>query len=207
MHSHCKNKQNKRVFLVVAENIVGSLCVSLAESFVLRHLVFAPIRNTKKLPNKQKEITTKTRSPAKAKASLADIFSFSPQYGARSQATKLRMRPPKQSTKHFDNHLKVANRKPQNTARFWKRLKISFQSCELSMKWTLVSCMSYLWLPVTSTDLIISIENKDLSSNISLSTFLKILFRFNYNHFVIKYLWAVTYIWSPVFTSLPSSNK
>ena len=104
-------------------------------------------------------------------------------------------------------NLKVANRKPQKTARFWTRLKISFQSCELSMKWTLVSCMSYLWLPVTSTDLIISVENKDLSSNISLSTFLKILFRFNYNHFVIKYLWAVTYIWSPVFTSLPSSNK
>ena len=94
----------------VAENIVGSLCVSLAESFVLRHLVFAPIRNTKKLPNKQKEITTKTRSPAKAKASLADIFSFSPQYGARSQATKLRMRPPKQSTKHFDNHFNPVSR-------------------------------------------------------------------------------------------------
>ena len=31
-------------------------------------------------------------------------------------------------------------------------------------------------------------ENKDLSSNISRSTFLKILFRFNYNHFVIKLL-------------------
>ena len=64
------------MFLVVAENIVGSLCVLLGESFVLRHLVFAPIRNTKKLPNKQKEITTKTRSPVKAKASLADIFAF-----------------------------------------------------------------------------------------------------------------------------------
>ena len=80
MHSHCKNKQNKRVFPVVAENIVGSLCVLY---YVFR--VFVPLRNTKKLPNKQKQlIKTKTRSHAKTKASLADIFSFSPQYGARS---------------------------------------------------------------------------------------------------------------------------
>ena len=197
MHSHCKNNQNKRVFPVVAENIVGSLCVLY---YVFG--VFVPLRNTKKLPNKQKQlIKTKTRSHAKTKASLANIFSFSPQYGARSKATKLKMRPPTISTPVSRAISKW------RIGKFWKRLKISFQSCELSMKWTLVSCMSYLWLPVTSTDLIISIENKVLSSNISRSTFLKILFRFNYNHFVIKFLWAVTYIWSPVFTSLPSSNK
>ena len=215
MHTPCKNKQNKWVFLVVAENIVGSLCVLLGESFVFRHLVFAPIRNTKKLPNKQKEITTKTRSPVKAKASLADIFYFFTSIRSPVPGYQVENASPKTVNKALwqpfqpglPRNLKVANRKPQKTARFWKRLKISFQSCELSMKWTLVSCMSYLWLPVTSTDLIISIENKDLSSNISLSTFLKILFRFNYNQFVIKFLWAVTYIWSPVFTSLPSSNK
>ena len=215
MYTPCKNKQNKRVFLVVRENIVGSLCVLLGESFVLRHLVFAPIRNTKKLPNKQKEITTKTRSPVKAKASLADIFDFFTSIRSPVPGYQVENASPKTVNKALwqpfqpglPRNLKVANRKPQKTARFWKRLKISFQSCELSMKWTLVSCMSYLWLPVTSTDLIISIENKDLSSNISLSTFLKILFRFNYNHFVINFLWAVTYIWSPVFTSLPSSNK
>ena len=215
MHTPCKNKQNKRVFLVVAENIVGSLCVLLGESFVLRHLVFAPIRNTKKLPNEQKEIATKTRSPVKTKASLADIFAFFTSIRSPVPGYQVENASPKTVNKALwqpfqpglPRNLKVANRKPQKTARFWKRLKISFQSCELSMKWTLVSCMSYLWLPVTSTDLIISIENKDLSSNISLSTFLKILFRFNYNHFVIKFLWAVTYIWSPVFTSLPSSNK
>ena len=215
MHTPCKNKQNKRVFLVVAANIVGSLCVLLGESFVLRHLVFAPIRNTKKLQNKQKEITTKTRSPVKAKASLADIFAFFTSIRSPVPGHQVENASPKTVNKALwqpfqpglPRNLKVANRKPQKTARFWKRLKISFQSCELSMKWTLVSCMSYLWLPVTSTDLIISIENKDLSSNISLSTFLKILFRFNYNQFVIKFLWAVTYIWSPVFTSLPSSNK
>lgn len=215
MHTPCKNKQNKWVFLVVAENIVGSLCVLLGESFVFRHLVFAPIRNTKKLQNKQKEITTKTRSPVKAKASLADIFYFFTSIRSPVPGYQVENASPKTVNKALwqpfqpglPRNLKVANRKPQKTARFWKRLKISFQSCELSMKWTLVSCMSYLWLPVTSTDLIISIENKDLSSNVSLSTFLKILFRFNYNQFVIKFLWAVTYIWSPVFTSLPSSNK
>ena len=39
--------------------------------------VFVPLRNTKKLPNKQKQlIKTKTRSHAKTKASLADIFLF-----------------------------------------------------------------------------------------------------------------------------------
>lgn len=56
----------------VAENIVGSLCVLY---YVFG--VFVPLRNTKKLPNKQKQlIKTKTRSHAKTKASLADIFPF-----------------------------------------------------------------------------------------------------------------------------------
>lgn len=149
MHSRCKNKQNKRVFLV-AENIVGSLWFFCVTSFgVCTHPKHQETtKQTKTI------IKTKTRSHAKTNASLADIFSFSPQYGARSQATKL----VNASPNHFDpclpRNLKVANRKPQKTVRFWKRLKISFQSCELSVKWTLVSCVSYLWLLVTSTDLV-----------------------------------------------------
>ena len=72
-----KTSKTNGCFLLLRKNIVGSLCVLLAESFVLRHLVFVPLRNTKKLPNKQKQlIKTKTRSHAKTKASLADIFPF-----------------------------------------------------------------------------------------------------------------------------------
>ena len=79
MHTPCKNKQNKRVFLVVAENFVGSLCVLNCWQNLLYYVfgVFLPLQNTKKLPNKQKQlIKTKTRSHAKTKASLADIFPF-----------------------------------------------------------------------------------------------------------------------------------
>ena len=108
MHTPCKNKQNKRVFLVVEENIVGSLCVLLAESFVLR---IWGVCTPSKLPNKQKQlIKTKTRSHAKRKASLADIFLFpsirSPVLGYQVENA---------SPNHFEpglpRNLKVANRK------------------------------------------------------------------------------------------------
>ena len=60
MHTPCKNKQRKRVFLVVAENIVGSLCVLLAESFVLRIWGVCT-------PSKHQETTKQTKTINKNK--------------------------------------------------------------------------------------------------------------------------------------------
>ena len=53
----------------------------------------------------------KNQEPCKSESfARRYFFPFLPQYGARSQATKLRMRPPKQSTKHFDNHFNPVSR-------------------------------------------------------------------------------------------------
>lgn len=112
MHSHCKNKQNKRVFLVVAENIVGSLCVLLAESFVLRIWGVCT-------PSKHQETTKQTKTINKNKnqepcqnESFASRYFFlfpsirSPVLGYQVENA---------SPNHFDpglpRNLKVANRK------------------------------------------------------------------------------------------------
>ena len=112
MHTPCKNKQNKRVFLVVAENIVGSLCVLLAESFVLRIWGVCT-------PSKHQETTKQTKTINKNKnqepcqnESFASRYFFlfpsirSPVLGHQVENASLN---------HFDpglpRNLKVANRK------------------------------------------------------------------------------------------------
>ena len=112
MHTPCKNKQNKRVFLVVAENIVGSLCVLLAESFVLRIWGVCT-------PSKHQETTKQTKTINKNKnqepcqnESFASRYFFlfpsirSPVLGYQVENA---------SPNHFDpglpRNLKVANRK------------------------------------------------------------------------------------------------
>lgn len=112
MHSHCKNKQNKLVFPVVAENIVGSLCVLLAESFVLRIWGVCT-------PSKHQETTKQTKTINKNKnqepcqnESFASRYFFlfpsirSPVLGYQVENA---------SPNHFDpglpRNLKVANRK------------------------------------------------------------------------------------------------
>lgn len=149
MHSRCKNKQNKRVFLV-AENIVGSLWFFCVTSFgVCTHPKHQETTKQTKTINKNKN-----QEPCQNESFASRYFFLFP--SIRSPVPGYQVE--NASPNHFDpclpRNLKVANRKPQKTVRFWKRLKISFQSCELSVKWTLVSCMSYLWLPVTSTDLV-----------------------------------------------------
>ena len=111
MHTPCKNKQNKRVFLVVAENIVGSLCVPLAESFVLRIWGVCT-------PSKHQETTKQTKTINKNKnqepcqnESFASRYFFlfpsirSPVLGYQVENA---------SPNHFDpglpRNLKVANR-------------------------------------------------------------------------------------------------
>ena len=106
-----KTSKTNRCFLLLRKTLLVHFVFCWQNLLYYVFGVFVPLRNTKKLPNKQKQlIKTKTRSHAKTKASLADIFLFpsirSPVLGYQVENA---------SPNHFDpglpHNLKVANRK------------------------------------------------------------------------------------------------
>ena len=112
MHTPCKNKQNKRVFLVVAENIVGSLCVLLAESFVLRIWgVCTPSKHQETTKQTKTINKNKNQEPCQNESFASRYFFLFPSI----RSSVLGYQVENASPNHFDpglpRNLKVANRK------------------------------------------------------------------------------------------------
>ena len=98
-------------------------CFLLLRKTLLAHFVFCwesllcyviwclhPSETPRNYQTNKKKSQQKPGALLKRKLRSPIFLPFSPRYGARSQATKLRMRPPKQSTKHFDNHFNPVSR-------------------------------------------------------------------------------------------------
>ena len=112
MHTPCKNKQNKRVFLVVAENIVGSLCVLLAESFVLRiWSVCTPSKHQETTKQTKTINKNKNQEPCQNESFASRYFFLFPSIRSPVQGYQVENTSPNNFDPGLPRNLKVANRK------------------------------------------------------------------------------------------------